>query len=293
VFKTILVNLVGTPDDGGTLDTALAVARLFNGHLVCTRIHPDIMSQVLNASGIDMGSGTGAVAETFQALSEEERKASENTKAAFQAFIAREKLPIVERTRTSGVTVSWREMQGTPDDVLSNMGRYCDLIVVGPRGGKNTQLTSVELGNVVLDCGRPILISPPKRALVSPRKIAVAWKDSPESARAVTAAMPLLSQAKQVIVLGAAEEEDACLPCADSCRKIAECIDWQGVETDSALVVPGGRSSADAILDRAMEKGADMLVMGGFGHSRLRETIFGGFTRQILERNPLPIFIFH
>ena len=103
--------------------------------------------------------------------------------------------------------------------------------------------------------------------------------------------MPILTQAEAVVVVSALEEETPEEKGATA-HKLAETLRWNGCNASSQPVDPDGRAAA-AVLDRADALGADLLVMGGYGHSRLRETVLGGFTRDILEGSSLPVFLFH
>jgi nucleotide-binding universal stress UspA family protein len=104
--------------------------------------------------------------------------------------------------------------------------------------------------------------------------------------------MPLLARASRIVVL-TADEDDKTGALVESAQKIATQLRWNGLAAEARHVTPGGRSLPDAVLETACALGADLLVMGGYGHSRVRELVFGGFTRQVLTASSLPVLLFH
>src|SRR5204863_7832942 len=145
------------------------------------------------------------------------------------------------------------------------------------------------LESALLNTGRPLLI--PSAVGTPPEfgggTVAIAWKPTPHAARAVTAAMPLLALAKDVVVM-TVDEEDSLWQMDGLVRNLA----WHGLRASTERLPLKGREPAKTLLDAA-EKKASLLVMGGYGHSRIREWVFGGFTRQILADAPLPVFMAH
>jgi nucleotide-binding universal stress UspA family protein len=105
--------------------------------------------------------------------------------------------------------------------------------------------------------------------------------------------MPILCKAHKIVVLSANEDDSKAMECLDCYESVANHLRWHGASAEGRYVVPAGRSVPDAVLESAREAGADILVMGGYGHSRLRELIFGGFTRRVLQGVELPVFVFH
>jgi nucleotide-binding universal stress UspA family protein len=171
-------------------------------------------------------------------------------------------------------------------------GRYHDLIVLG-RPAEATALSTEGIGAVLVGSGRPLLVAPKTPLENLAPTVAVAWKDGPEAARAVTAAAPLLAKAARIVVLTADEGDATCSARVASAERIAAQFRRHGTTSEARLVVPGGRSLPDAVIDTAAACGADVVVMGGYGHSRLRELVFGGFTRHVLQSSRLPVFLFH
>jgi len=122
-----------------------------------------------------------------------------------------------------------------------------------------------------------------------PETVVIAWKATREAARAVTAALPFIQIAKEIVIITVAEDHRA--PAEEADRLMAG-LRWHGVPVSVRRLQPNGQRPADTLLAAAREYAA-LLVMGGYGHSRLREWIFGGFTLHVLRGCEVPVLIAH
>ena len=122
-----------------------------------------------------------------------------------------------------------------------------------------------------------------------PETVVIAWKATREAARAVTAALPFLQIAKQIVIITVAENHSALENEAD---RLMAVLRWRGVPVTVRHLQPDGQNAADKLLAAAHEHAA-LLVMGGYGHSRLREWIFGGFTQHVLRGCEVPVVMAH
>ncbi len=293
MFKNVLTHLSGTDCDQSVLATALRIAAADNAHIEALRLIPDPSELIAEAAQIDMG-GWMIISDTVTAI---EKEAAERTKAAqsnLAAFCASEKIPSVsEPGPAAGVSISWREEAGDEFDRITSLGRYHDLIVLGGGADRPGRLPEEALGGIIIGSGRPVVLAPETAGHGPFNKIAIAWKDSPESARAVTAAMPLLEKARDIEVFSINETDRHAAECVECSDSIVRCLRWHGLNAHGHFVIPAGRTPADAALGAAREAGADLLVMGAYGHSRMREFVFGGFTQRMLRGAPLPVLLFH
>ncbi len=114
-----------------------------------------------------------------------------------------------------------------------------------------------------------------------------------EAARAVTAAMPLLQKARRIDVYGANESDKRAADCVDCSDSIVRYLRWHGLNAMGHFVILADRTAADAVLESARHVEVDLLVMGAYGHSRVREFVFGGFTQRMLKGAELPVMLFH
>jgi nucleotide-binding universal stress UspA family protein len=145
---------------------------------------------------------------------------------------------------------------------------------------------------VVFVRGGRIFLPPATPMPASFERIAIAWKPTPQAARAVAGAMPLLVRAKEVVVITVAEEAAERPGERDDPERLARSLAWHGITATTLRLTPGPEGSAATLLASAAGR-ADLLVIGGYGHSRLREWVFGGFTQLVLADAPLPVLIAH
>jgi nucleotide-binding universal stress UspA family protein len=190
-----------------------------------------------------------------------------------------------------GVSACWREETGDVLRTVIARARVHDLTVLG-RTPEANPLSASGIGEILIASGRPVLLAPAKAPENLAPTVAIAWKETAEAARAMGAAMPILAKAEKIVVLSAAEGDDTA-DALNSAEAAARQLRWHNTQPEAYGVAPAGRAASDAILDMARASGADMLVMGGFGHTRLREFVFGGFTQQVLRECRLPVFLFH
>ena len=292
MFRSVLVSLTGFESDGPALDTAYLVGLLFGAHLDCICARPSPSQIAIGASPFEVGAGMNA-AGLIADLQKENELRVRNARLTFEAFAKRSDVRVSDtRVPNGGISATWREISGGEVDATITESRFHDLVVLG-RPPQATALSTNGIGAVLVGSGRPLLIAPKSAPENLAPTVAIAWKDSPEAARALTAAAPLLTKAHKIVVLSADEGDAKAHTRVESAERVAVQFRRPGATAEARLVVPGGRMLADAVLDTARACGADILVMGGYGHSRLRELVFGGFTRHVLSASPLPVFIFH
>ncbi len=116
------------------------------------------------------------------------------------------------------------------------------------------------------------------------------WKETPEAARAVTAALPLLARARRVVLLGVTEDGKSSRAALDA---LARQMAWHGISAETYVIPEEEGPPRTQLLEAAVRLNADLLVVGGFGHSQLREQLFGGVTRSLIDEAPLPVFMLH
>lgn len=198
------------------------------------------------------------------------------------------KQKVAELADRRGVPVEMRIAEGVAAPLLCLHGHYSDVIVAGPGGETDDGGMAAE---ALLGSGRPVLVVPKdgiKETIGD--NIFVAWSASRESTRALHDALPLLCAANQVYVgLFNPDQSGNGEPGQDVARHLAR----HGVNVTVVSEVTSELSVGDAIMNKAKVLGCDMVVMGGYGHSRLREFAFGGVTRDVLTNAALPVFMSH
>jgi nucleotide-binding universal stress UspA family protein len=276
VIKDIAVHLTGSSEDKIRIAHAAGVARTLDAHLTGIYLHqlPDVLS-ITDPSGSAF----------LQRLVEQSVAQAEATTEALDCEFGQ-----------LGLTYEIRRLDVYPRQVghiLSSEARQSDLFVgTRPYGDPNKGQWIEEA--VLFQSGRPCLFLPPAfQGYAVYRNVLVAWKSTREAARAVADAMPLLKKAKSVVVaivdedLGAAEEQGRA-PDADIGRYMSR----HGINAE-VHVVDGWTSPGAAILNEAVRTAADLVVMGAYGHSRLREWMLGGVTRDVLKSAAVPVLVAH
>jgi nucleotide-binding universal stress UspA family protein len=288
MIKTILVPATGTDTDGGVFASAMTVARPFGAHLgfLHIRIDPATFAAAIMP---EVSSGH-VITDVISRMEEEAQQREQKAKQLFETFCQREGL-IVTGTRSthSERSARWFHENGSESYWLVEYARAADLLVIG-RPDDDQRVPSDMLEAALINSGRPLLIPPSTPISALPDTVVIAWKSTPEAARAVTGAMPFLSLAKQIVIMMVAEDETTIEE--EGAARLMANLRWDGFTTSVCRLQPGEHGAAETLLAAAREQGA-LLVMGGYGHSRLREWIFGGFTQRILRSAEIPVLIAH
>ena len=286
MIKTVLVPATGSERDNAVFTAALSIARRFAAHLQFLHVRPD--AAALAVSMAADGGGATMVGSLVNQLEQEVNQREEKARRLFQGFCEREGLALLDTPPSPGPSAQWAREIGSEPAWITEYGRVADLLVIG-RPGEDEGVSLDTLETALLESGRPLLIPPAAPLSAVPETIAIAWKATPQAARAITGASPFLSIAKQIVILTVAEDERS--PEEEAGRLMAG-LRWHGVPISIRHLQPDGRSDADALLSAAAEHAA-LLVMGGYGHSRLREWIFGGFTLRALRDAEVPVLMVH
>ena len=288
-MKNILVLVSGGSSDGAMSAAAFSLAQPLDAHLEFFHVQVDPREAALWQPHAEFARGP-AMREIFQRLEAECVMRTAVARHNFVQFCELHRITITERPCFDiGVSASWREEIGDADRRLMFCARHYDLVIMGRPTGPNG-LPPNFLETMLLGCGRPLLIAPrlPSNALLG--TIMVCWKETANAARALGAAMPLLAKAERVVLAGV-EEKDAGL--ADGLADLSRQLEWHGVSARLEFVPSGGGPPGEALMAMARSHEASLLVMGGYGHSHTRETIFGGFTQSVLEAADITAFLMH
>ena len=288
MIRSILVVATGDPTDAETLAAALAIARPFGAHLDVLHVRVDPINAGL---AMATGAGSGAItAGLIEQLDADMRQREARAKAGFERFCAEAGLtvPGAPGGRSDAVSAEFHIETGRESDWVAVYGRTSDLVVASRWDG--AALGRPVLEAVLLETGRPLLIPGPATAPMPETiaRIAIAWKPVPQAVRAVALAMPLLSRATEIIIATVEETADE----RDEIDRLSHYLGWHGFNPTIARMRPGPDGAAATLLS-AIAGRADLLVMGGYGHSRVREWVFGGFTQHVLADAPLPVLLAH
>ena len=284
-MKKILVRLEGDDSDLAILEAGLATARIFDAHLDCLYVLPRPSSIVLESTPV---AALGAMFEgSMSDLAAPDRERAQRAHDTFRMFCAREAVAIVDTPPgPRGVSAGWREATGRRELIAD--AALSDLVV--ENGVWNfPDPSSDSLAHLLIESGCPVLLphlAQPQNVLET---VAVAWDNTLQAARALSAATPFLVRAQQIIVLHAAEDGAE----AAGVERVIDHLGWHDLKAQFQSVELSGRPAAQAIAEAAAGNDARLLVAGGYGHSHLEESIFGGFTQDMLNERRFSLFLFH
>lgn len=276
-FKTILVYLDGGTRDDLHVDIALDLGKEDKAYLIGLHvIHP--FYPTMGAFG---DAAAGVIADVQQEYLKEARANAEALRARIE-----------KRVKQSDLAFEWRCEEGFAEDILPLHARYSDLTVMGQADPEaEAPPTSRNLPiHMIMESGRPALVIPyaGKFATIG-KRVLVAWNGSREATRAVHDALPILERAELVSVLSINPRGADHIPGFDISTQLAR----HGVKTEAMRTVSSDVSVGDLLLSEAADLTVDLIVMGAYGHSRLRELVLGGASQRILETMTVPAFLAH
>jgi len=259
-IRSILVVLSGVTGDEARLASALSLGGRFGAGVAVLHVKP---------SPVIVTGGMGG--EVPPALIEIQQQQIDGTAAAVEKAAR-------DRAGRIGAAIEWRCEEGNEVDVAGVHARYVDLVVASPELARDLVFVSAA----------PVMAMPDGAALNGLKQAMIAWNGSREAARAVRDAMPLIQVVGdvQVLVIDPPNGQEIG---ADIARMLAS----HGVKVDVRERLSNGAEVGDLLLQEARVSGTDLLVMGAYGHSRLREWVLGGATEEVLEKARIPVLLSH
>ena len=279
-YKDMLVVLDADPRVRDRIALAAALAERFAAHLVGLYVaaEPPGRLEYFNSDAPLFGP-------VYRDTEEQFHVQAEGMRVLFEDAVGRHSL-----------SSEWRTATGYPSQVAAVHGRYADLIILGQINPDDaySPLVRPRPEEVALLAGRPILVIPYAGTFANiGRRVLVGWDASREATRAVNDAMPLLAGAASVTVISVDPKQrgdgHGDIPGADIALHLAR----HGVSAEIENAVSGGIGIGNALLSRASDLAADLLVMGAYGHSRVHELLLGGATRTVLASMTLPVLMAH
>ena len=277
MFRNMLVHIPTERAVRPVIDVAIALAAARRSHLDAVAIGYESMG----ALGMVVEGGSAAVAAVMGA---EEARAQERASAAISVFEVEAKLAGIDYgTRTFAAIAADAEQD------IGALSRLYDMtIVLQPEGGHASYDNSIPQG-ILFNSGGPMLMVPhTHKGPLEARHVGIAWDGSRLAARAVRDAMPFLMGAKAVTVIAVNEDARAA-----SSNDLVSHLGRRGIAARAQRVTVNRGNIQGAILSIAAESGIGLLVMGGFGHSRLQERILGGVTRDMFASMTVPVLMSH
>lgn len=286
----ILAALSGLGSDASVLSAALTLSRLCTCHVEALHATPDAY-QIL-AEVVD---GVVGIA-TSDMLVGVRQDIDRRRNLAHQAFtewaadnnVETDARPATDATNRLGrPTASWRTFDGNAASAIVQYGRLADLIVVAQTEGAKNGMQEELLEAAIFESGRPVLCVPRRMALLDIKHVAVLWNGSLQAARAVGDAMPILDHCEGVTVVTAkfCDGPDAV--------DLVERLVSRGIDAQTKRVSTEEGAIQEALLTAIRGQHVGLVVMGGYGHTKLREVLLGGVTEYMLSQSPVPILLAH
>lgn len=286
-IKRILCPLYGSQSDMASLTTGLALSKRFKAQADILFVRPNPTDALPYLGEGISGPVVEDIIETARkaADSAEDQCRDEAAKAAQAAGIE-----LTDETKADTATARMRIKAGRASDVVAAESRLADLVIVADASARDQASGPNALETCMLAEGRPVLLAPTNAAESVGSSVVIGWDESGEAANAVTAALPFLIDADKVTIVCVDEDGVSDAPGA---RALAEYLTLHNIKADIHLVPEDNRNTGEVLLAEAGTLGADLLVMGGYSHSRLRELVLGGVTRHIRSHATIPVLMAH
>lgn len=277
-FKNILIHLDHSSGCQNRLTTAFDLAKTFDAKLNGLFVVPDyvVPSYVEAQISVDLITDV-----TEKAIARAKEKLAEYQKLADDA----------------GVSMESQVVEGQVIPILREHSKYSDLLLLGQDQPDDPDNASYGLADALLfEGGCACLVVPHSGKLGAPgKRVLVTWNASRESARALREAMPFLTRAESIVVLSSEPDDgyDDIARGHPHAQELSRFLESHGIEAVSSGISDPDISASDAIIGQAADMDADLIVMGAYGHARLREIILGGVTRDLLKQSPVPLLLAH
>ncbi len=281
-FKKILVPLDSGDLNEALLETALVAAKRFKAHIEVLYVRSSPEDMVRHA--------TAGIADSLrQAVLEAARRGASQrpnaVKKSFEEFCRKQRIALASKPSVSTkATAEWHEETGNSTEVLVRRGRLSDLILLPHPGDSAPAADTLE--TALLETGRPIVVVPTVARKRIASRIVIGWNASAEASRAVAEAMPCLRGADRVTVLASAKRKA-------SANELADYLKWHGIKPAVRIFNTGARSVGETLLKESRALKADLLVIGGYTHTRARQLLFGGVTQHVFEAADIPVLMAH
>lgn len=285
-MKRILVPLLGQSGDRSALDAAAAFLRGHGGHIEAKlyRRNPrDVMPIV------GEGFSATAIEQVMDAAEAAARDQDKSVKATFESWQDATGVTVgAAKPGDSTVTAELDSVVGPILNTFTKRGRLADLIVFARPMAQGQPDRESLLEAAMMDTGKPVLLVPDDGSTTAGRTVILAWNGSKEAARAVSIAMPVLTRADSVTVLTVKDGDVTADP-----QELADALKLNGVNATAAVAEMVKAGVANTLDSEAAKIKADLVVIGAYSHSRMREFIMGGVTDDMLNEIQLPVLLVH
>jgi nucleotide-binding universal stress UspA family protein len=289
-IRKILVPLSGSANDILCLSMGLTLGKAIKAHVEACFVRPD-PETAIPYLGID-DSGTEEIREEYRRYAQQTGKRSAaKSRRHFNSACKRLEVSKVSQPQEPGsASACWREVVGRAAHEVPAAAKLNDLAVFAGPLTDYHRLAPWLLERTLLESGRPLLFSPDGTLEASSSCVAIAWDGSVSATRAVGAALPFLKSTERIEIFSVEETFEA----VTDPGTMVDYLAWHGINSRGhAVASEENHNVAETLLTAAQDVGADLLVMGGYAHSRFEEVVFGGTTLHAIRNTNLPIFMMH
>ena len=286
-IKNMLVPVGDISVDESAIGTALMLTLGFGGHADCLFVVGDV-GDIIPAGAMGLFESV-----QVQMAQEYEQDRGDREKLARQRFdemLETAHIDYRENALPAELpSASWEVVKGVASEVVATRGGAYDMVIVGRPPPDRSSVAELAAEAALFRTGRPVLIAPPETPRTIGEAVVIGWNKSASSARAVSAALPFLELARSVTIVSVKTGAKQ----GPSSEDIAKYLSWHEVHAEVVELEPDHRLVGEVLLEEAERVNADLVVMGAYSHSRLRELILGGVTRYVLQNADIPVLMAH
>ncbi len=278
-MKTILVPTEDNSSMRSALETTLLVARRCDSYIEGFALR----WSVAEFAGLEIMGGIPLETDSRYAA-----RVENQSQQIFESFMQGHGVPRSTDAKEAPLSFGWLNNAPQGESFVGSYGRVFDVIVMARPDANTTFVYNRAIYSGLFESGRPILLAPPSTPAQIATNVLIAWNCSTEQARATVLAMPLLQKADRVTVLTVIGGTEVSGPSAE---QFIQYLRRNRIGAELKSVRLDGRTTGEAILATAQSLGCDLLIKGAYTQSRLRQMIFGGATRHVLENAEIPVLL--
>ena len=286
-ISKILVPINGRFKNDNLLNTSFALSRHLDCHVDVVHYENDPKEAI---PMLGEGMSGALIQDMLNDTKEEYKKYRTNARQLYETVRTKFGTNDLEKNE-SNFSSSWLETEGNEDYLLSYHSRFNDLIIL-EKPNADTQFQASMLINVALfETARPVLLCPNHSVKTMFETITVCWNDSIEAVRALQASIPFLERAERVVLLHSSLTEGET---SNELSDLQGYLKHHGISAQMRpIVCKSSETIGESLLRVSEDVEADLMVMGGYSHSRMREFILGGVTKDVLEKMEIPVLMMH
>ncbi len=285
-IKSILTLFNGANSEIPTLESSFEIGRKFKAHVKCFHISPDIKSRV---NYIGAGMPVYYYDDLHESIEEDIKSRTKEAHEKFKECIEKNNVCFEGASSHCEPHTSWNHKTGFIDEIIAEEGRLSDLIILTHDLTKKDSDYKDSITSSLFNTGCPVLFVPNKEQKNTGENVAIAWDGSIQASKVVKSAISFLKEAKNVMIFTVDEDKND----NPSSKDLATYLKEHDIKSEHIPIKNRKFSTGEAILGESANQKTDLLIMGAYHHTRVREMILGGVTKHMLDNAFLPILMMH